>query len=82
MAYAGDEVLRVDFDRRVMCELHGCKVTTGAGLLGYRELRGVTAMTREVLADTRTGKSDRHDLIGMLRQSTRAACRRRGNARR
>jgi len=30
---------------------------------------GLTAMAGEMLADARTGKNGRHDLIGMLRQS-------------
>ena len=30
---------------------------------------GLTAMAGELLADARTGKNGRHDLIGMLRQS-------------
>ena len=47
-------------------------MTSDAGLLAHRELDDaleLTAMASELLADARTGKNGRHDLIGMLRQS-------------
>jgi hypothetical protein len=69
---ASGEVLRVDFDRRLMLQFRGSLITSGAELLAYRELDdalGLTAMAGEMLADARTGKDGRHALVGLLRQS-------------
>jgi hypothetical protein len=62
-----DEILRLDFDRRLMLQFHGSVVTSDAGLLAYRELDdalGLTAMAGEKLSDARTGKNGRHALVG------------------
>ena len=64
--------LRLDFDRRLRLQFRGAVITSDAGLLPYRELDDVLALTdtaSEVLADARTGKNARHRLAGLLRQS-------------
>src|SRR5258708_37680053 len=64
------EALRLDFDRRLMLEFRGSVITSDAGLLAYRELDDVLALTTtggERLADVRTGKNRQHLLVGLLR---------------
>jgi Transposase DDE domain group 1 len=66
------EVIRLDFDRRLMLQFRGSIVTSDAGLLPYRELDdvlGLTAVASDVLADRRIGKNGRHALAGWFRQS-------------
>jgi len=67
-----NDVLRLDFDRRIIVQFRGSVVTSDAGLLAYRELDdalGLTTSAGDRLADARTGKNGRHALVGMLRQS-------------
>src|SRR5580698_162950 len=69
---SNDEVLKLDFDRRLMLQFRGSVVTSDAGLLAYRELDdalGLSTMAGDILADARTGKNGRHALVGMLRQA-------------
>ena len=66
---SNDEVLKLDFDRRLMLQFRGSVVTSDAGLLAYRELLGLSTMAGETLADARTGRNGRHALVGLLRQS-------------
>jgi hypothetical protein len=64
--------LRLDFDRHLMFQFHGSTITSDAGPLAYRELDDtlqLTDMAADKLADARTGKSGRHRLAGLLRQS-------------
>src|ERR1700681_2949890 len=66
------EAVRLDFDRRLMLRFCGSVITSDGGLLAYRELDDVLALTTsggERLAEARTGKNRRHLLVGLLRQS-------------
>src|SRR5271154_2839772 len=69
---ADEGALRLDFDRRLMLRFHGSAITSDGGLLAYRELDDVLALTAsggERLAEARTGRNRRHLLVGLLRQS-------------
>ncbi len=64
--------LRVAFDRRLKLEFRESRVTSDAGFPAFRELDdalGPTKLAGQVLADIRTGKSNRHALKAQLRQS-------------
>jgi hypothetical protein len=66
------EPLRLDFNRRLMLQFRGSVITSDGGLLAYRELDDVLALTTsggERLAEARTGRNRRHLLVGLLRQS-------------
>src|ERR1700676_2317449 len=80
------EALRLDFDRRLMLRFRGSVITSDGGLLAYRELDDVLALTMsggERLAEARTGRNRRHLLVGLLRPvGVRSASRLRGRERR
>jgi Transposase DDE domain group 1 len=67
--------IRLLFDRRLMLEFRGAKITTDAGLLAVRELdemMGLADMAGELIEDKRTGKNIQHQIPGLLRQSVYA----------
>ena len=64
--------LRVAFDRRIKLEFHGARITSGGGLLAYRELDdalGLSAPAASVLGEGRRGRNIRHHLLGLLRST-------------
>ena len=67
--------MRLLFDRRLMLEFRGAKITTDAGLLAVRELdemMGLTDMAGDYIVEGRTGKNIQHQIPGLLRQSVYA----------
>jgi len=67
-----DKDLRVQFDRRLKVKFLGSKVTTDAGLLAYRELDEVFALTemvQDTFQESRIGSNKQHKLVPLLRQS-------------
>jgi len=72
MGEGGSSDLRVRFDARLRLELQGAKVTSDAGLLAFRELDealGLSHLAQSMLAETRTGRNVRHELVPLLPQS-------------
>ena len=64
---------RLGFDPRVRLEFHGSKISSDGGLLLFRELDqtlGLHDLAGRALRDTRTGKNEVHNFVGLLRQST------------
>jgi hypothetical protein len=62
--------LRLDCDQRLMLWFRGSAITSDDGLLAYRGLDNVLALTttgREILADAYTIKHGRHRLVSLLR---------------
>jgi len=64
--------LTVGIDRRLKLQFHGAKLSSDGGHLLYRELDdalGLSQMASWELRDNRTGKSSRHGMLTMFRQS-------------
>ena len=64
--------LPVSFDGRLRLAFHGTRLTSGAGLLAYRELDEVLELTKMAggrFDDCRTGKNTQHTMTALLRQS-------------
>ena len=62
--------IRVRFDKRLKLEFHGTKITSDAGLLGYRELDDVLGLTATGIldfSDSCTGKNTQHSFTALLR---------------
>lgn len=76
---SNDDVLRLDFDRRLLI-----RFPSDAGLLPYGKLDdmlGLSVTASDILADIRTGNNGRQALAGLFRQSVfgRLACYEDGN---
>jgi hypothetical protein len=71
MADPAREALMLHFDRRLMAQFRGSAITSDGGLLTYREVDnalGLTTISADTLADARSGKNGRRQLVGLLRQ--------------
>ena len=72
MGETSQEVLKLQFERRLRLEFHGARLTLNAGLLAWREPDGALGLTETQpasLRDNRGGKSVQHELVLLLRQS-------------
>lgn len=70
MGEKNQEALKLQFDRRLMLEFHGARITSDAGPLACRELDGALRLTEEAptyLRETRGGRNVQHELVPLLR---------------
>jgi len=66
-----NEVLRPDFNRSIMMDFQGAKLSSDTGFILMRELdqrHNVIAPMADVLEDTRSSSHTRHSLVQMIRQ--------------
>jgi hypothetical protein len=66
------EVLKLQFDKRLRLELQGARITSDAGLLACREFDGALGLTELAsthLRETRGGSNVQHELVPLLRPS-------------
>ncbi len=64
--------LRLKFNPKIQLEFRGAAITSDAGLLAFRELDdalGLTRIAADYLQESRTGRTIRHHLVPLLRQS-------------
>ena len=72
MGESRKEALKLGFDGSVRLEFRGATVSSDSGLLAYRDVDDVFALTATAgaaLKDCRTGTNIRHSLTALLRQS-------------
>ena len=72
MGESRKEALKLGFDGSVRLEFRGATVSSDGGLLAYRDVDDVFALTATAgtaLKDCRTGTNIRHSLTALLRQS-------------
>ncbi len=72
MGESRKEALKLGFDGSVRLEFRGATVSSDTGLLAYRDVDDVFALTATAAAmlnDWRTGTNIRHSLTALLRQS-------------
>jgi hypothetical protein len=72
MKHTMGERLNIRFNRKIMLEFHGAKLTSDGGLLAYRDLDealGLFQSVSTVLNDKRTGRNIQHDMTNLMRQS-------------
>ena len=72
MGESRKEALKLGFDGSVRLEFRGATVSSDTGLLAYRDVDDVFALTATAgaaLKDCRTGTNIRHSLTALLRQS-------------
>jgi hypothetical protein len=77
-----DGSLRLDFDRCLKLEFHGTRITSGAGLLAYRELDdalGLTDLAGAAPSECRRGGNTRHGRSIIFQMAERGvSCQPRG----
>ena len=68
MKHAKGERLNIRSNRKIKLESHGGRLTSGGGLLAYRELDdalGLFESVSTVFSDRRTGRNIQHDMTNL-----------------